>query len=412
MAKPILISISPNTDSSDVKLSLKLIFQPWLWQQGKAVNQLKNKLKKYFHTDNCFLLNSGRTGLYLALKSLKLKPTDEILCQAFTCVAVPNSIIWAKARPVFVDTIKNGFNVDINDLAKKITNKSKAVIIQHTFGNPDNISTIKKLCRQHDLVLIEDCAHSLGAEYNSKKIGTFGDLTILSFGRDKVISSVFGGALIINNKKFIKSIKQLTADLKYPSLFWIFQQLLHPIIFSLIIPVYFSWQINKFTLGKFFLFFLQKINLVSQPVSQSEKNNQMTLLPQKLPNALASLAVHQFSQLKNINQARKKIASQYQKNLNLPSLFQNSIYLRFPLLVNQPEKLIKLAKKQHILLGNWYRPSIAPQGVNLRKIHYQPDSCPHAQAVSQKIINLPTHPKMNFNDIKRITRFFKQNTNY
>jgi len=412
MANPNLISISPNTDSSDVKLALKLLFQPRLWQQGKAVNQLKNKFKKYFHTNNCFLLNSARTSLYLALKSLKLKPTDEILCQAFTCVAVPNSIIWAKAKPVFVDIIKNGFNVDINDLAKKITNKSRAVIIQHTFGNPDNISAIKKLCQQHDLVLIEDCAHSLGAEYNSKKVGTFGDLTVLSFGRDKVISSVFGGALIVNNKKFIKSIKQLTVNLKYPSLFWIFQQLLHPIIFSLIIPIYFSWQINKFTLGKFFLFFFQKLNLISQPVSQSEKNNQMTLLPQKLPNALAGLAVYQFSKLKNINQARKKIASQYQKDLNLPSISQNSIFLRFPLLVNQPEKLIKLAKKQHILLGDWYRPPIAPQGVNLRKIHYQPDICPNAQAVSQKIINLPTHPKMNFNDIKRITKFIKQNTNY
>jgi len=400
MAKPILISISPNTDPSDVKLAIKLLFRPRLWQQGKAVNQLKNKLKKYFHTNNCFLLNSARTGLYLALKSLKLKPTDEILCQAFTCVVVPNSIIWAKAKPVFVDTIKNDFNVDINDLAKKITNKSKAIIIQHTFGNPDNISAIKKLCQQHDLVLIEDCAHSLGAEYNSKKIGTFGDLTVLSFGRDKVISSVFGGVLIVNNKKFIKSIKQLTVNLKYPSLFWIFQQLLHPIIFSLIIPIYFSWQINKFTLGKFFLFFLQKLNLISQPVSQSEKNNQMTLLPQKLPNALASLAVHQFSKLKSLNQSRRKIAGQYQKDLNLSSISQNSIFLRFPLLVNQPEKLIKLAKKQHILLGDWYRPLIAP------------NICPNAQAVSQKIINLPTHPKMNFNDIKRITKFIKQNTNY
>ena len=400
MAKPILISISPNTDPSDVKLAIKLLFRPRLWQQGKAVNQLKNKLKKYFHTNNCFLLNSARTGLYLALKSLKLKPTDEILCQAFTCVVVPNSIIWAKAKPVFVDTIKNDFNVDINDLAKKITNKSKAIIIQHTFGNPDNISAIKKLCQQHDLVLIEDCAHSLGAEYNSKKIGTFGDLTVLSFGRDKVISSVFGGVLIVNNKKFIKSIKQLTVNLKYPSLFWIFQQLLHPIIFSLIIPIYFSWQINKFTLGKFFLFFFQKLNLISQPVSQSEKNNQMTLLPQKLPNALASLAVHQFSKLKSLNQSRRKIAGQYQKDLNLSSISQNSIFLRFPLLVNQPEKLIKLAKKQHILLGDWYRPLIAP------------NICPNAQAVSQKIINLPTHPKMNFNDIKRITKFIKQNTNY
>jgi len=407
MPKPILISISPNTDVTDVFLAFKTIFKPSKYKFGNQLNLLSTKLKKLLNLKHCYPLNSARNALYLSLKILDLKPDDQVLCQALTCVAVPNAILWANAKPVFVDTIKNGFNISLTDLTKKITKNTKALIIQHTFGQPDKLDKIKQICRQHNIILIEDCAHSLGAQYNHKPVGSFGDLTVLSFGRDKVISSVFGGALLTNNSSFAKKIDQHYHQLKFPSAFWIFKQLLHPIIMAPIIPTYYT-----FNLGKLLLFLYQKTGLLSFPVSKQEKNCQISLPIKTLPNALAALANHQLNKLTQINQSRQQIAKLYQQAFDIPSASPGSIYLRFPLLVNQPQKIINLAKTHQILLGNWYRPIIAPQGVDLKKVGYKQGSCPNAQAVSKKIINLPTHPKMTLKQADRIVKIIKDHVNH
>jgi len=406
MSKPILISISPNTDKTDALLALKLIFTPSSWQKGQQLNLLSSNLKKLFKTKHCWLLNAGRNSLYLALQILDLKKTDEVLCQAFTCVAVPNAIQWAGAKPVYVDTVKNGFNIDPIDLIKKITPNTKALIIQHTFGQPDKVDKIKKICQENNIILIEDCAHSLGAKYQDKLIGTFGDLTVLSFGRDKVISSVFGGALLTSNKTFAKKINQSYQQLELPSASWTFKQLLHPIIMALIVPTYYT-----FNFGKLLLFIYQKTGLLSFPVSKKEKTCQMSLKSQKLPNALAVLALYQLNKLKQNNQKRQQIAGLYQQAFNLPPALPGSIYLRFPLLVKNPQQLITQAKKHKIILGDWYRPIIAPKGVKLPKVSYKQHSCPNAEKVSQAVINLPTHPKMTLQDAKRVVKIIKSYVN-
>ncbi len=383
MSKPILTSISPNTDKSDIRLTIKTIFKPWSWQKGRQANNLSNKLTQLLDQRHAWLFNAGRNALEVGLKSLNLKPTDEILCQAFTCVAVPNAIKWAGSKPIFVDTSKNSPNLNLHDLKQKITKNSKALIIQHTFGNPDQLDKIKLICQQHKLILIEDCAHTIGSKYQGKPIGSFGDLTILSFGRDKAISSVFGGALLTSNKRMAQKINKQHQSITHPSNFWVFRQLLHPIIMTTIKPIYFS-------IGKYLVFIYQKSGLLSWPVTQKEKICQASLPLRKLPNALAILALHQLNKLELINQNRQQIVSLYQKSLKTLNL-KSFPLLRFPLLINNPEKLIKKAKKNQILLGDWYRPVIAPKGVNLKSINYKPGSCPNAENISTKIVNLPTN---------------------
>ena len=416
MAKPILISISPNTNQTDILTAIKLLFTPWRWQQGRAISKLKSKLKKYLNLDHCFLVNSGRTGLYLALKSLDLNQNDQVLCQAFTCVAVPNAIRWVGAKPVFVDTIKNSFNLNPKDLKKKITSTTKAVIVQHNFGIPDNLEQIKKICQQHQIYLIEDCAQSLGARLNNQPVGTFGHLTVLSFGRDKVISSVWGGAVLTNNYRLAAKIDALAQSLAYPSKSWIFKQLLHPLLLSLAIPFYYQPHLGRLSPGKLLIYFFQQLGLISQPVSSVEKQGQQPpRIISRLPNALAALALVQWQKLKQMNQHRQQISHYYQKNLASPiippittkSSKSSPTYLRFPILVNQPDQLIKLASQKQIMLGNWYRPVISPQGVNLKQIGYQPGDCPNAEAVSLQTVNLPTHPKMTLKDAARVVKLVK-----
>jgi len=362
MSKPILIGLSPNTDKTDVWLAFQLLLHPWQWQKGEALAKLAAILKKYFNLPHCYLVNAGRSALYLGLKSLNLSSGDEVLYQGFTCTVVPQAIVKAGAKAVAVEHNKNDFNLSVQDLARKITFRSRAVIIQHTFGQADDLEAIVKICRRHQLVLIEDCAHALGAKYQGKPIGSFGDLTVLTFGRDKVISSVFGGALL--------SRQPLTLpELIYPDKLWIAKQLLHPLIFSVAVPTYFS-------LGKFIIYLFRKLNLITLPLVD---------LPVKLlPNALAELVLHQWQKLDRLNCHRREIAQVYSKAFHQP-FNPEAIYLRFPLVVKDPAGLIKFAKTKHVWLGDWY---------------------------DKKIINLPTHIRMNLTDATRVIKIVKAYVNH
>ncbi|MBU2579123.1 aminotransferase class I/II-fold pyridoxal phosphate-dependent enzyme, partial [Patescibacteria group bacterium] len=143
--KPISISLSPNTEKDDIFLALKLIFQPWKWKvsvsrrdnQRKSANKkLEQEFKKYFRVKYAFSFNSGRTALMAILEALELNQGDEILLQSFTCNAVVNPILWTRLKPVFIDCDEKTFNIDCEDLKRKIGPKSKAVLVQHTFGLP------------------------------------------------------------------------------------------------------------------------------------------------------------------------------------------------------------------------------------------------------------------------------------
>lgn len=373
-------SLSPNTEKDDVVLALQTILSPWRWQIGTEREKVKAWLSDYFDVDTIFLFDSGRSALFAILQAFDIGAGDEVIVQAFTCVAVPNSVLWAGAKPVFAD-IDDTLNIDCDDVDKKITKRTKAIVLQHTFGIPANLDKLVAVAKKHGLILIEDCAHSLGASYKGKKIGTFGDGAFFSFGRDKVVSSVWGGAAIISTKYKIQStkLKQFQEKLKYPSLFWIFQQLLHPIAFSFILPLY------DVQIGKIFLLLLQKLRLLSKPVFPEELNGQRPKgFPARFPNALAILLLNQLKKLERYNKNRLEIARFYaKKNVD-------GVYLRFPMLVDNPAEIIQKAKKNGVLLGNWYHNIIDPPGVDLEVVGYIRGSCPKAEEIARRIINLPT----------------------
>ena len=347
MPKPVLIGISPNTQKDDIWLALKLAFSPGRWQTGTALARLKAAIGKYYPGRQVYLVNAGRTALYLGLNSLRLQPGDEVIHLDFTCDVVPEAVRLAGGTPV-----------PVADLTKpKITPRTKALICQHTFGIPDDLVKLQAICHRHKLTLIEDCAHSLGARYQGKPVGSFGDMAVLSFGRDKVISSVFGGALL--SKKEI-----ILPKLAYPGRAWIAKQLFHPLLMALAVPTYF-W------LGKYLIYTARKLNLITLPLKA---------LPAKLlPNALAELALNQWNKLDKLNCHRQALARFYAQNLKL-KFDESGIYLRYPLSVFKPKKILALAKKKQLLLGNWY---------------------------DFRLINLPTHIRINLEDARRVVEFIK-----
>lgn len=341
-------SLSPNTEADDVWLALRLLCAPWKWKRGNAVHRVEQRL--------CGIsFNSGRSALLAILKAFDIGKGDEVIVQAFTCVAVPNSVRWAGATPVFADIDKT-YNMDLNDFAHKLTKKTKAVVVQHTFGIPAKIDEILAIAKKHNIRVIEDFAHTMSLPLR-------GDAGFYSFGRDKVLSSVFGGLATISEKWEVQSEKLKTyhKTLNMPSMFWIFQQLLHPIAFSIILHLY------RLGVGKAILVILQRLRLLSFPQISDVA---------KYPNALAILLLKQLKKLERYTKQREDIVRLYGGTGSL---------LRYPMRVDEPEKIIAKAKKQGVLLGNWYHHVIDPVPVA-----YKPGSCPRAEDAAKHIINLPT----------------------
>lgn len=405
----IAISLSPNTQKQDYITALSQFLSPWSYIKGDYFNKLEWWFKKYFKASYAVSFDSGRSSQYAILKSLGIGKGDEVLVQAFTCVAVPNSVLWVGAKPVYVDIEKNSYNMDPKDMVRKINKKTKVVIVQHTFGQAAKIEEICQIAREHKITVIEDCAHALGVTVNGKKIGVFGDAAFFSFGRDKVISSVFGGMAVTNNKELGEKLRKFQGRLAFPSIFWVVQQLLHPLFFSIILPTY-----NFLNIGKTILWSAQKLHLLSLPVADIEKKGEKpTFYPQKMPNALAKLAIVQLERLERFNKRRREITAVYAKQFNI-KVNVGDIYLRFAIEVDSPWQLLSMAKKREVLLGDWYSHVVDPKDVVLAKIGYRMGSCPLAEKAASRIINLPTYPRMTIEDAKRVIQIvnnYVKNTN-
>lgn len=406
MLRPIAISLAPNMEDDDLVLALGIFAKPWKWFNKRPVEELERQFATLFGKEfKAISVNSGRSAQYLILKALGIGEGDEIAIQAFTCVAVPNSVLWTGANPLYVD-VDESLNIDSHDLQKKVSKKTKAVIVQHTLGVPARMDAVKKIANQKDLVIMEDCAHSLGATYNGNKVGTLGDVAFFSFGRDKVISSVFGGMVLCKDENIYKKLLELRVNLQRPSVGWTAQQLLHPILMSAILPIY------NIGLGKLLLFVFQKIGFLSKAVYEEEKKGgQSGHFPKKMPGALAELALHQLKKLNRFNVNRKRISEYYFENLkdvglNMPARVPGAVWLRFPIFTKSASNLFAFLKKRKVLPGDWYRKPVVPV-FNLSDVGYRKGSCPNAERLGRQIINLPTYPTLSQTDASHVVQLIK-----
>lgn len=186
-------------------------------------NEFESGLKDFFGLKYALTCNSGSSANLIAVTSLTshllkdkaLKPGDEVITVASGFPTTVNPILQNNLVPVFVDVELETYNVDIVELEKAVSEKTKAVILAHTLGNPFNLQKVKEFCNKYDLWLIEDCCDAFGSTYDNKKVGTFGDIATLSFYPAHHITMGEGGAVLTNNpilKKAMESIRDWGRD--------------------------------------------------------------------------------------------------------------------------------------------------------------------------------------------------------
>lgn len=406
--KPIFISLSPNTESDDVWLALRFLLQPWQWFCGNAREEAESHFRKLLGVKYAFAFESGRSALYALLESILLEKGEEVLLQAYTCVAVPNAVLWAGAKPVYIDVDPSTLAISLDDCEKKITEKSRALVVQHTFGNPAPMKQILDIARAHDLFVIEDCAHSLGADYRGKIIGSFGHAAFFSFGRDKPVSSVFGGMLVTDSDVVAARVKEHFDSRPLPSRLWILRTLLHPLVIAFIKKTYAHAGI-----GKMLLKVVHAIRLLPKAVYREEYHGgKPAWTSKKMAPVTARLLLHQLDKLDRFNAHRRALVSLYKESIRSKKIRSLRLkkdsfppLLRYIVFVTRAKELRAMAKKENIFLGDWYDRAIAPRGVDYEVVGYHPYECPMAESLSRQSLNLPTDINVSEEDAKSIAEF-------
>jgi dTDP-4-amino-4,6-dideoxygalactose transaminase len=177
---------------------------------GPIVESFEQQFAAYMGALEGVACNSGTDALYLALRALQIGPGDEVITTPFTFIATAEVITAAGATPVFVDIDAQSFNLDVTKIAAAITNKTKAIIPVHLFGQPMDMSAVMEIAQAYGIAVIEDCAQATGAEWAGQKVGSIGHIGCFSFFPTKNLGACGdGGAVITNDKNIAASIRRL-----------------------------------------------------------------------------------------------------------------------------------------------------------------------------------------------------------
>jgi len=403
--KPIHIAASPNTQGDDLKIAWSKLVNPWNLAKGKEAKELEELIGKDLK-GYAFTFDSARSAFYVYLKSLDLLPKSEVILPAFSCMVVANAVLWAGLKPVFVDCNENDFNYDLADLKKKLTSRTRVILIQHTFGFPEDIAEVRTMAGK-SVIIVEDLAHSLGGNSALGKLGTLADAAILTFGIEKVISGVRGGMVIVRDNKIAEELALTQEESPAFPFSKTIVALLNPILWYLFTPSYY-FGIGKFTLGRMLVALAHKLGLFGNMIEPCEyRACKPDWLPSRMSPALAALALNQYRKLDRMNAHRVEIAKLYLQELN-KNYPANDVYLRFPLLLKNRKQAVLKTKEHGIVLGDWYKSILYAPDSSLQTLQYVKGSCPNAERLADQIVNLPTHINVSTQDARRVVKVINQ----
>lgn len=199
----------PTLQGNELKYVTEAVKSGWISSAGPFINKFEEDFSRYCHAQYGVSCSNGTTALHLAVESLGIGPGDEVIIPTFTMIGSCNAVIYAGARPVLVDSELKTWNLDINKIEEKITKKTKAIMVVHTYGHPVDMDKVKKIADKYNLYIIEDAAEAHGAEYKGRKTGSLGDIAAFSFYANKIITSGEGGMVVTDNPKWAEQAKKL-----------------------------------------------------------------------------------------------------------------------------------------------------------------------------------------------------------
>lgn len=367
MNKPINIS-KPIINKRECH-SVMLVLKSLKLVQGKKVAELEKKFNRLCNTKHAIATNNGTSALHTALHSIGLNLGDEVITTPFTFVATVNSIIMTGAKPVFVDIDEKTYNLDPKKIEKVITNKTKAILVVNLYGQPANYDEINLIAKKNNLVVVEDAAQSINAEYKNIKSGGLADIACFSLYATKNIMCGEGGMITTNNKKYF-----------------------------------------------------EKAHLFRQHGQDENKKYEYFGLGYnyRMMDLQAAIAIEQLKRLKFVTNKRQKNALFYNKNLaTIPGIILpyvspgiSHVYHQYTIRLTQDfasnrEQFINYLKKESICVGIYY-PTPLHLVPHIAKYGYKKGDFPISELISSNVLSLPVHPQLSNKEAHYIINTIKE----
>jgi perosamine synthetase len=352
----------PSLTGNEKKYVMQCLDSTWISSKGKFINQFEESFSEYLGIKYSAAVSNGTVALHAALLALGIGKGDEVIVPTFTYIASVNAINYTGAVPVFVDSKEDTWQMDPEDVKRKITSKTKAVMVVHLYGHTCEMDELVKICKEHNLYLIEDTAEAFGSKYKSKFAGTFGDISTFSFFGNKTITTGEGGMVSTNSKKLYDLVLRLKGQ--------------------------------GLAAGKEYFHDIVGYNY-------------------RMTNICAAIGCAQLENANDIITKKREIANWYNNQLNdLPLQLHKELkdvfhtYWMYTVMVNDAEKRDKLRtflKEKGIETRPAFHPShqmpmYSKEGV----------SFPVAESLALRGINLPSYPELNENDVKYISEQIKK----
>lgn len=355
---------------AEKKEVLEVLETGWV-TSGPKVRQLEERIKKITGAHHAAAVSSGTAGLHLVLETLKLRIADEIITTPYTMAATAEAILYAGARPVFADIDPNTLNIDPVFVEKKINKKTKAIICVDIAGCPCDYQRLKGLARSHNLFLLDDAAHALGAKYRGKSLGSIANATVFSFYSTKNITTGEGGMVVSASKRLIEKIRLLS---------------LHGMTSS-------GWKRHKGDSWKY----------------------DITQLGYKynLSDLAAALGLGQLNRFKERQRRRTRLAARYLDGLanlaefvELPccgEMVQHAWHLFIIRIkpgrwrINRDRLIVEL-EKRGVGCGVHFIP-IYRFSYFKKALNYKPSDFPNCESAFKRVISLPLYPDLSFEEV-------------
>ncbi len=353
----------PNISLADIKKVGKILKSGWL-THGKYTTKFEEQIKKLTKAKYAVTVSSCTAGLHLSCLASNFKKGDEVIVPSQTHTATAHAVEYTGAKAIFSDVEFPSGNVSLRLIKKKISKKTKGIILVHMAGYPCETKKISSFCKKNNITLIEDCAHALGTTENNKHVGNYGISGNFSFYPTKQITTGEGGVVITNNKKFFKKIKTLKA-----------------------------FGIDKD---------------INNRKKQGDYDVKFLGLNYRMTDFQAALGYSQtVSYLKNLKR-RKIIAKRYIKNLSkaediifMPYIF-NSSYFVFQIFCKKRDLLLKHLKNKNIGVSVHYTNPLPKMTYYKKKYNLNIKDYPNASKYGKTNISLPVYPKLKNKEIDRI----------
>ena len=370
----------PWISSEDIKYVSNTLNQRWL-TNGPQLKKFEKFFSRFIQSKFSIGVGSATHALHLAVKSIGVGQGDEVILPTFTFAATLNSVLYSGAKPVLVDVDPFTFNISPNEIIKKISKKTKAIIPVHYGGQSCDMQTILKIARKYHLDVIEDCAHALGSKYGKNYCGTFGKAGCFSFYPTKIITTGEGGMVSTNDSKIFKQVSLLKSH-------------------------------------------AMTVNAVDRESKASWKYDIMDLgYNYRLDEIRSSLGISQLKRIRKTNQMRVAIAKKYDSLLNdIPGLItpkiatnRNHIYHLYTIKITEDfpisrDELFSALHEKGIGTSVQYFPlhlmSFYKKILNPKKTDFK-----ISNILKDQVLSLPIFPQMTVQQINSVSSTIKKLTN-